>query len=170
MPTALIPGYQAPAPRDPSAPYWQQALTALKNAVYDPANDFMIGGPMAVGSAFMKTAPKVAQVAGKGFSMQDEMLRALRGMRTVADDVVGVVDDAAELGPRLNASGESAASLESLGRRGWEKATGRQPIRIDRGGKRTPFLGEPGDVRPNPGERIGYQMGDRFDELSRGRR
>ena len=169
MPVAYLSGSPAPAPRNPSDPYWKQALTVLKNAVTDPANDFMISNPMAIGGAIVKAAPKVAQVANKGFSMQDEMMRALRGARTAADDVVGVVDDASDVGPRINASGESAASLESLGRRGWEKMTGRQPVRIDRAGRRTPFIGEPGDVRPNPGERIGYMVGDRFDELTRGR-
>lgn len=169
MPVALRPGSPAPSPRNPNDPYWKQALTVLKNAATDPALDVMGTNPMAVGGAVIKAAPKLAQVASKGFSMQDEMMRALRGARTMADDVVGVVDDAADVGPRINASGESAASLESLGRRGWEKMTGRQPVRIDRAGRRTPFIGEPGDARPNPGERIGYLVGDRFDELSRGR-
>lgn len=166
MPLALLPNVKPPEPRNPSDPYWKQALTVLKNAVMDPAQDVMGTNPMAVGTAIAKIPRAIAGA----FSMQDEMMRALRGARTAADDVVGVVDEAAQLGPRINASGESAASLESLGRRNWERASGRQPVRIDRAGREVPFIGEMGDIRPNPGERLGYRYGSgRFEELSRGK-
>ncbi|MBP8272984.1 MAG: hypothetical protein KAY59_01055 [Acidobacteria bacterium] len=166
MPIMNRPDLPAPTPRNPNDPYWKQALTVLKNAVMDPAQDVMGTNPMAVGTAIAKIPRAIAGA----FSMQDEMMRALRGARTAADDVVGVVDEAAQLGPRINASGESAASLESLGRRNWERASGRQPVRIDRAGREVPFIGEMGDIRPNPGERLGYRYGSgRFEELSRGK-
>lgn len=166
MPVALLPNVKPPEPRNPADPYWKQALTVLKNAVTDPALDVMGTSPIAVGTAIAK-APRAI---GGMMSMQDEMMRALRGARTVADDVVGVVDEASQLGPRINASGESAASMESLGRRSWERATGRQPVRIDRAGREVPFIGEIGDVRPNPGERLGYRYGNgRFEEIARGK-
>lgn len=186
MPNALYAGAAQtdtwPTPRNPNDPYWKQALTALKNAVTHPANDFMIASPMAVAGAMVK-APRVISGAagliddavrlartGGVHSLQDEMFRALRGARTAADDVVGVVDEASQLGPRINASGESAASLESLGRRQWERATGRQPVRIDRAGREVPFVGEIGDIRPNPGERLGYRYGNgTFEEIARGK-
>ena len=109
MPVALLPNVKPPEPRNPADPYWKQALTVLKNAVTDPALDVMGTSPIAVGTAIAK-APRAI---GGMMSMQDEMMRALRGARTVADDVVGVVDEASQLGPRINASGESAATMES---------------------------------------------------------
>lgn len=163
MPVALAPaGYRPPTPRNPEDPYWRQALTLLKNAVTDPAQDVMGTNPMAVGGAVIKAAPKMAVSAG---SLQEEMWKALKGARTAGDEVLGVVDDAAA--PfRANASGESAASLEAMGRRAWEKQTGRRAVQIDRAGKERPFLGEIGDDAINAGEQRGYRYPDgRFERV-----
>jgi hypothetical protein len=83
-------------------------------------------------------------------------------------------DDVAEAQPvkaaiQNNASGESAASLESLGRRAWEAKSGRKAVRVQPGGKRTPFIGEPGDIRLNPGERMAYELPDGTLEWLTGR-
>jgi hypothetical protein len=81
------------------------------------------------------------------------------------------VAEAAPVRPRVanNASGESAASLESFGRRAWEARSGRKAVRVQPGGKRSPFIGEPGDVRLNPGERMAYELPDGTLEWLTGR-
>lgn len=83
-------------------------------------------------------------------------------------------DDAVESAPvkaaiANNASGESSASLESFGRRAWEARSGRKAVRVGPGGKRTPFIGEPGDVRLNAGERMAYELPDGTLEWLTGR-
>jgi hypothetical protein len=148
----------------------------LKNAVTDPAQDFMIANPMSVGSAVVKAAPKAA-------GLVDDTLGALKRARTPApaDDMddwmaaaeralggksVSLVDEAASAPFKVNASGESAASLESMGRKAWEKTTGRRPVTIDRAGRETPFVGEIGDDALNLGSQRGYRYPDgRFERI-----
>jgi hypothetical protein len=144
--------------------YVQPAVLGLRNAVtsvFGDGSDDMLGGLSPAPLAMAK-----APVNRAAHSMQSMMQDALRGARSEA---IEHVDDVA---PRVanNASGESAASMEAMGRRAWEKQTGRQIVRVDRAGNRTPFIGEPGDLRANPGERIGYTFPDgRFEEITRGR-
>ncbi len=156
----------------------QPAILALRKLV-KPAYDFIdpnndpLGGmspvPLAgpVASVVGKTGSRIASAGAH--SMQGAMDAALKGMRSAATEgVEHVTDDVARVAN--NASGESAASMEAMGRRAWEKSTGRQLVRRDRAGRTTPFIGEPGDTRVNPGEAVGYLYPDgRFETISGGR-
>jgi hypothetical protein len=84
-------------------------------------------------------------------------------------DVPGfeLVDDVA---PRLNASGESAASAEALSRQRGMQTRGERFVVIDRSGRRRPLLGPDAvDYRPQPGETYGVEeAGGGFRILDRG--
>lgn len=72
-------------------------------------------------------------------------------------------------GSGLNASGESAASLEALNRLASEKAAGMQRVRMGPGGKTTPLIGPDAvDIVPRAGEAIGYLKDGLFQLLQAG--
>lgn len=86
--------------------------------------------------------------------------------RGVADDMgFEVVDD---LG--VNASGESAASLEAISRLKGMTSRGEQFV-VRRGGTTRPLVGPDAvDYSPRPGEEFGIMQGGQFRLLSRGSR
>jgi hypothetical protein len=173
----------APPPETPTAPslraatpyetYVQPAVLGLRSAATSAFHALVGSDPndqlaATLHPLTMAEAPIRRGAQAGAHWLGDAADRALRGLRGEADEAIHTLDPRA--GAALNASGDSAASLESLGRRGWERSTGRQLVRLDRSGRATPFLGEPGDITPNPGERIGYRLPDgTFEEVSRGR-
>lgn len=165
---------QAPSMRaaTPYESYVQPAVLGLRSAAKTAFNALVGSDPRdqlaaTVHPLTMAEAPVRRAATAGAHWLGDAAEQALRGLRGEAEDVVHLDPRA---GAALNASGDSAASLESLGRRGWERTTGRELVRMDRSGRATPFIGEPGDIVPNPGERIGYRLPDgSFEEVSRGR-
>jgi len=143
----------------------RRALAPIAKAIVpDPTDPTIYVHPLG-----MASGPARRGVGAAARGIGDLLDDALRGLRATGDDAIEVVDPRAATAA-VNASGESAASLEALGRRAWEQQTGRRLVRLDRGGRETPWIGEPGDVRANPGERIGYRHPDgRFEEITRGR-
>jgi hypothetical protein len=137
-------------------PAWTKSIDALVS----------LADPLGGGPAKAAALPGITRKAA-GFSLQGELDDILRGGGQSLDDIA----DVAPAG-RIsnNASGESAASLEELGRRAWAKQTGRKAVVMDRAGRTRDLLATPGDQLPNPGERHGWLMPDgRFEEVARGR-
>jgi hypothetical protein len=100
---------------------------------------------------------------GKGaFQLQGLMEDALSGRGAApALEVVGQGG--------LNASGESAASLEALSRLASEKAAGLQRVRMGPGGQVTPLIGPDAvDIMPQAREAIGYLQDGVFKLLQGG--
>lgn len=130
---------------------------AIRRALTGPENELMgLVNPMAFGSVITKGPKAIGAI--------DELAKLVRGLGgTFGDDVVKAVPKVTQRA--LNASGESAASLESMGRMAAAKQAGRQAVRRRPSGAYEPFVGDPSDITPNPGDQLGWLTNGIFERI-----
>lgn len=130
---------------------------AIRRALTGPESELMgLVNPLAIGSVITK--------APKALSAADELAKLVRGMGgAFGDDVAKAVPNVTSRA--VNASGESAASLESMRRMAAAKQAGRQAVRRRPSGAYEPFVGDPSDVVPNPGDQLGWLTNGIFERI-----
>lgn len=146
-----------------------------------PTTSERIGGMLqsAFGGLAQQPLARIADLTGltdfkgvsKSFSTPDTGIRNATvpfGPFKSGGKSIQLIDDA--IGPGLNASGESMASVEAINRMRSMAGKGEQFV-VRKGGTTRPLIGpEAVDYRPRPGEEYGVMRNGVFQLLQRGGR
>jgi hypothetical protein len=150
MPAMLnLPGYDANALK--RQPDEGMIRYAIRRALGGPEAEMMGAvSPLAMAAKAPSATGALANLVRQlGGSFGDDMAKAVPNVTSRA----------------VNASGESAASLESMRRMSGMKQAGRQAVRRRPSGAYEPFVGDPSDVTPNPGDQIGWLTNGIFERI-----